>query len=56
MRTQKTFILITLYAIDGTRVVTVSVAAPTDNADAVAEIKKIAESLRVFEPDYTKGK
>jgi hypothetical protein len=52
---QKTITLLSLYVVDGKRLVSVKLTAPTDEADSVAEIKKIAKSLRVFEPDYSKA-
>ncbi len=38
-----------LFAIDGTRVVTATVGAATANAERVAQARKVATTLRVFD-------
>ncbi len=48
-------ILLTVIAIDGERIMTVSTGAPTDMKDLLAELKKTLKTLRIFEPDYTKA-
>ena len=45
--------LVTVVAIDGTRLVNVTVGGRTGGGDFAAEAGKIARSLRVFEPDLT---
>ena len=45
--------LVTIVAIDGTRLVNVTVGGRTGGGGFLAEASKIARSLRVFEPDLT---
>ena len=48
--------LVTLVAIDGTRLVNVAVGGKAAGPEFLAEAKKITSSLRVFEPDLTAEK
>ena len=45
--------IVTLFAIDGLRLVNVSGAVPGHAPKDIAEIKRIVESLRIFEPDLS---
>ena len=45
--------LVTIVAIDGTRLVNVTVGGRTGGGEFLAQAGKIVRSLRVFEPDLT---
>ncbi len=50
------FTMMVRYAVDGNRLVSVIVVAPTGDAGLASEARKITDSLRVFDQDYTQAK
>ncbi|MHC4984303.1 MAG: hypothetical protein ACYTF6_14200, partial [Planctomycetota bacterium] len=48
--------VLTIMAVDGSRIVTVSSGAPTSMKQHLAELRTTLMTLRVFKPDYTKAR